>query len=300
MALKWHPDKNTDQKELSEKKFKEIAEAYSILSDKEKREFYDRHGNPDDNQDNSQYNPRRGPNMNGYRKTWSSRGNVDPSEIFRNFFGTTNPFENEAFFNPTGNHYHPGQHFQQSRNFHQEKSSNSIQQQEVKISLEENYNGCVKKFKIRSKIFLNSNETSIVEEVLELDIKSGMKDGTKFTFPAKGDQIHPTSDRNDIQFIIQSKPHPFFTRDDNDLEYKAKITLKQALCGGFVEIHHLDGRTIKIPLKGITAPNTRRTLQNEGMPIRKQNNWGNLHIIFDIEFPEYLEPNIIKELEKIL
>lgn len=43
LALKWHPDKNPDQKEEAEKKFKEISEAYEVLSDKEKREIYDRY-----------------------------------------------------------------------------------------------------------------------------------------------------------------------------------------------------------------------------------------------------------------
>ena len=43
-ALKWHPDRNQDKKELAEKKFKEVAEAYEVLSDKQKRQIYDQFG----------------------------------------------------------------------------------------------------------------------------------------------------------------------------------------------------------------------------------------------------------------
>jgi curved DNA-binding protein CbpA len=75
LALKWHPDKNLDNKEEAEAKFKTISEAYEILSDPEKRAVYDRHG------------------IEGLRGGAGSRGNrssdfhfTDPFEIFRDFF----------------------------------------------------------------------------------------------------------------------------------------------------------------------------------------------------------------------
>jgi DnaJ family protein B protein 4 len=278
MALKWHPDKNAEDKELAEKKFKEIAEAYSVLGDKEKRANYDRNGNSNDD-----FMPRgKGPQMRGYQRSWTNHG-VDPNEIFRQFFGAENPFGQQTFFNA------------------QEKSSNTVQQEDVKLTLEELYNGCHKKYRIKSKVFKNMNETMLVEKVLEFDVKPGWKDGTKITFERSGDQTHPSSSQNDIQFIISTKPHPVFTRVNNDLEYTAKITLKEALCGGVIEIECLDGRILKLNLKGVTNPTTKRILQNEGMPISKSSNErGNLIISFDIEFPDYLEPNIIKEISKIL
>jgi DnaJ family protein B protein 4 len=183
-----------------------------------------------------------------------------------------------------------------------ETKKNSVQQQIVKVTLEELFTGCLKKFKIKSKIFINMNETIIKEKILEFDVKQGWKDGTKITFEQAGDQLHPTIPQNDIEFIIETLPHTLFKRDGDDLTYKASITLKQALCGGYFEMQHLDGVKRKIPLKGITTPNTKRTIQNEGMPISKSKNKerGNLHIIFDVIFPEDIDQEVKQQLDKLL
>ena len=183
-----------------------------------------------------------------------------------------------------------------------ETKKNSIQQQIVKVTLEELFTGCLKKFKIKSKIFINMNETVVKEKILEFDVKQGWKDGTKITFEQTGDQLHPTIPQNDIEFVIESLPHAHFKRDGDDLIYTAAISLKQALCGGYFEMQHLDGVKRKIPLKGITTPNTKRTIQNEGMPISKSKNKerGNLHIIFDVIFPEDIDEEIKQQLEKLL
>jgi DnaJ-class molecular chaperone len=289
MALKWHPDKNQNNKEEAEKKFKEIAEAYAVLSDKEKKDFYDRHGNPSEQvpEQNPFGNFRRGPKKESYTRAWSSRGSVDPNEIFRQFFGSTNPFEEHANF------FH-------QQNQEPEKKSD-IQRIDIAIPLEDLYMGAHKKYKIKSKVFKSMNETEYIEKILEFDIKPGWKDGTKITFEKSGDQPHPSKNQNDIQFVISTKPHPLFYRNNFDLEYKARITLKQALCGGNIEIEHLDEKILKIPLKGITTPNTERIIQNEGMPnFKNPREKGNLIIKFEIDFPDYLEQNIKKELEKLL
>ncbi|XP_043931801.1 dnaJ homolog subfamily B member 2 isoform X2 [Protopterus annectens] len=84
-ALRWHPDKNPDNKEHAEKKFKEIAEAYEVLSDKNKRDVYDRYGKDG----LSGCNGAAGPNAEfpGFVFTFRS-----PDEVFREFFGGRDPF----------------------------------------------------------------------------------------------------------------------------------------------------------------------------------------------------------------
>lgn len=280
MALKWHPDKNPD-KTIAEQKFKEIAEAYAVLSDKEKKNYYDQYGHlPDDAEAHNNFSGM--PRGARFTRTTFSTGGIDPNEIFRNFFNQGDPFQDNDFF--------------------ANKPQNKTQQQIIKVGLDELFTGTHKIFKIKAKVFKNPNETFIMEKVLEFDVKAGWKDGTKITFEKSGDQIHPSSPQNDIQFIIQTKPHPLFERDGNDLIYKATISLKQALCGGSFILTHLDGQEKRIGLKGITTPQTRRILQNEGMPISKSRSKerGNLHIIFDVQFPESISNDDKKTFEKIL
>uniref|UniRef100_A0A3Q3BEW6 DnaJ heat shock protein family (Hsp40) member B2 n=1 Tax=Kryptolebias marmoratus TaxID=37003 RepID=A0A3Q3BEW6_KRYMA len=87
LALKWHPDKNPDNKEEAERKFKEVAEAYEVLSDKSRREAYDRYGNdrmPHSGSSTSDFS-----DFPGFTFTFRS-----PDEVFRDFFGGQDPFAN--------------------------------------------------------------------------------------------------------------------------------------------------------------------------------------------------------------
>ncbi|KAK7108927.1 hypothetical protein V1264_013062 [Littorina saxatilis] len=88
LALKWHPDKNPNNKDEAEKKFKEISEAYDVLSDKKKREVYDRYGkegvHPDNFQDDDFAHSAGHHHFHFQFRT--------PEEIFRDFFGTDDPF----------------------------------------------------------------------------------------------------------------------------------------------------------------------------------------------------------------
>ncbi|XP_074857700.1 dnaJ homolog subfamily B member 2-like [Carettochelys insculpta] len=93
-ALKWHPDKNPENKEHAERKFKEIAEAYEVLSDKSKRELYDRYGK-DGLSGAGTGDLRGGAGAPGF--TFTFRG---ADEVFREFFGGRDPFA--EFFDDVG------------------------------------------------------------------------------------------------------------------------------------------------------------------------------------------------------
>ncbi|XP_070566644.1 dnaJ homolog subfamily B member 6-like isoform X11 [Ptychodera flava] len=97
LALKWHPDKNQDKKDEAEKKFKEISEAYQVLSDKKKKEIYDRYGVEG-------LNGSTGASDFGaeFHDDFGSFFHFDfktPDEVFRDFFGGRDPFA--EFFEDT-------------------------------------------------------------------------------------------------------------------------------------------------------------------------------------------------------
>uniref|UniRef100_A0A7N4NYZ8 DnaJ heat shock protein family (Hsp40) member B2 n=1 Tax=Sarcophilus harrisii TaxID=9305 RepID=A0A7N4NYZ8_SARHA len=102
-ALQWHPDKNPDNKEFAEQKFKEVAEAYEVLSDEHKRNLYDRYG-------------KDGLSGAGSESPWAGSGGFtftfrNPEEVFREFFGGQDPFAD--FFDDLG----PGQGMLHARAF---------------------------------------------------------------------------------------------------------------------------------------------------------------------------------------
>uniref|UniRef100_A0A2K6NJM8 J domain-containing protein n=1 Tax=Rhinopithecus roxellana TaxID=61622 RepID=A0A2K6NJM8_RHIRO len=85
LALKWHPDKNPENKEEAERRFKQVAEAYEVLSDAKKRDVYNRYGEA---------------GAEGGCYIFSFR---DPAEVFREFFGGQDPFSFDLFGNPLEN-----------------------------------------------------------------------------------------------------------------------------------------------------------------------------------------------------
>jgi len=296
MALKYHPDKNKNPG--AEEKFKEVAEAYEVLSDKQKREIFDRYG-----EEGLKGSPEGGPGGPG-GFTYEFRG--DPREIFsRMFGGSDNPFSNmfggggSTMFMQSGEEdmdYTPfgGFSFMQgggmpSMSTRIKRPRDSPIQHDVSVSLDELYTGCTKKMKISRRVVSPDGTSSVQEKVLAVDIKPGWKAGTKITFPEEGDQF-PGRIPADVVFIIKERQHPKFKREGNDIVYTANVPLRQALCGGQVTVPTISGRNIQLPFTQLT-PTSEQRIPNHGMPISKcPGKKGDMIINFNIVFPTNLPP----------
>lgn len=319
LALKYHPDKN--KAAGAEERFKEIAEAYEVLSDKKKREVYDQFG-----EEGLHGGAPSGNTENGAEYSYHG---IDPRATFAQFFGSSNPFG--VFFNndqsqrmmftdnmfPGGmdddmdvfsqigmqqQRQGPGCAFRsQSFNIHnspnrKERTQDPAVEHDLYVSLEDIEKGCTKKMKISRNVIQTDGSSRKEEKVLNIVVKPGWKCGTKITFQREGDQT-PGKIPADIVFIIRDKPHNTFKREASDIRYTTKITLKDALCGTTVRVPTLSGETISLNTVGeIIKPVTVKRISGRGLPYPKEpQRKGDLLIGFDIKFPDNI-PQPTKEL----
>ncbi|XP_076638676.1 dnaJ protein homolog 1 [Colletes latitarsis] len=313
LALKYHPDKNRSAD--AEEKFKEIAEAYEVLSDAKKRDVYDTYGEEG-------LKGEAGSARHGGGPTYSFHG--DPKATFAQFFGSASPFQNFfEFGNPIGNRvfcFHDddmdiddplglgvGPQHQSSQggafrshsfNFvgptstkggGKDRAQDPAIEHDLCITLEEILRGCTKKMKISRRVVQPDGTTRKEDKVLTINVKPGWKAGTKITFQREGDQGRGKVPA-DIVFIIRDKPHPLFRREGSDIRYPCKMSLKQALCGTVIEVPTLTGEKITLNLtREIVKPNLVKRIQGHGLPFPKEpSRKGDLLVSFDIKFPESL------------
>lgn len=311
MALKWHPDRNRDNKEKATEQFKLIGEAYDVLSDPQKKAIYDKYGEeglkgmPADGADGGAGGFPGGFTTSGSGPTifFTTSGGKgvnfrDPFSLFADFFGGSNPFGGDGdddFFSfssgPRG--------FSRSRNSSSSSSSRRknagpIQDPpivcDLKLSLDDLYNGLTKKMKISRTITDAAGNDKTESKVIQIPIRAGMKEGTKITYEKEGDE-KPGHIPADIVFVIKQIPHPYLTRDGNDLVVKQTITLQQALCGFDINVPYLNNQTRRVHSDGIITPtNNTLTIRGAGMPLsREPGKYGDLIVNFDIRFPTSLD-----------
>nr|GMD11505.1 DnaJ homolog subfamily B member 13-like [Ipomoea batatas] len=308
LAMKWHPDKNPTNKKEAEDKFKQISEAYEVLSDPQKREIYDQYG---EEGLKGEVPPPNGGGGGGATFFQTGDGpNVfrfnprNANDIFAEFFGSSSPFGGGMRGNSRFSSSLFGDDMFSSFGDGRPMSSGPRKappiERKLPCSLEELYKGTTKKMKISREIADMSGKTLPVEEILTIDIKPGWKKGTKITFTEKGNE-EPNLIPADLVFIIDEKPHGTFTREGNDLVVTQRISLAEALTGYTVHLTTLDGRKLTIPINSVIHPDFEEVVPREGMPIPKEpTKKGNLRIKFNIKFPTRLTPEQKSGIKKLL
>ncbi|XAR50835.1 hypothetical protein NMG60_11005284 [Bertholletia excelsa] len=301
LAMKWHPDKNPKNKKEAEAKFKEISEAYDVLSDPQKRVVYDQYG---EEGLKGQVPPHgAGGFSGGYDGGSSTTFRFNPrsaDDIFSEFFGFTSPFGGMGDMGGSrsgASGFSRGMFgddiFASFRGGAGEGSGSMPRkgaaiERTLPCNLEDLYKGTTKKMKISRDVIDACGRPNTMEEILTIEIKPGWKKGTKITFPEKGNEQRGVIPA-DLVFIIDEKPHSTFKREGNDLLVTQKVSLVEALTGYTAQVTTLDGRNLTVPVNTIISPTYEEVVKGEGMPIPKDSSKrGNLRIKFNLKFPSRL------------
>jgi len=261
-ALEWHPDRHKDDKENAERRFKEINEAYQVLSDFQKKSAYDQYGH-------SAFSPggvpggfggadtpfsqggQYGPFTYTYTTRRGGEGNPfagfdfgDPFEIFEQFFGGGTPFGR----------------------------ARSTPRYSITIDFMEAVGGV-------------SKEVSIGGKKRKIKIPAGVYEGVRINF-------------GDFMLSVNIKPHSLFEREDDDIYVTVKIPYSLAILGGEIEIPTVDGE-VKIRIRSGTQPGTVVRLRGRGVVHLHGRGRGDQYVRLSILVPEKLTKDQKKFAEEL-
>jgi len=283
LARKYHPDVNPGDKE-AEERFKEINEAYEVLSDPEKRRKYDQlgaswqqwqrmGGNPRDF-DWSQWFSREWPGGRVHVE-YGDLGDLFGEGIFSDFF--------RAIFGDVGTR--PRARWWEARPRY---ARGQDYEQPVEISLEEAFRG--------TKRVLEKDGRR-----LEVTIPPGVKTGSRVRIAGQGGPGIGGGRPGDLYLKVTVLPHPIFKRQGDDLHCEVPVDLYTAVLGGEVRVPTLEGDVmLKIP-PGTQGGQTFR-LRGKGMPnLRNPRQRGDLYVKVQVQVPQNLsqrERELFRELAK--
>ncbi len=332
-AIKYHPDKNPDDKE-AEEKFKEAAEAYQVLSDPKKRALYDQYGHNMGPQGFS------GGGASGFGGFGGFGGGMSMDDIF-SMFG-------DIFGGGGGG---------ASRRGPQRRKGTDLRIK-VKVSLKDVMNGVTKKLKLpryvacetckgtgakdassyhtcstcngtgyvtrmqqsifgiqqtqsvchecngQGKVITEKcstcNGDGIVkkDEIVTFKIPAGIKDGMTLTIQGQGNAAPNGGVNGDLQIVIEEEKDPNLIRDDNDLIYNLMLDFPTAALGGTAEVPMIEGKArLKIPAG--TQPGKVLRLRGKGVPNVNGGTPGDLLVNVMVYVPEKLTDEERKAIESL-
>ena len=273
LAMKYHPDRNPNKKE-AEERFKEINEAYAVLSDREKRRQYDTIGAEGFRQRFTQEDIFRGFDFDEILSgLFGGRGRRE----FR--FGGRSGFDFGDFFAGQGGYQDMGRMPQRGEDILYELS----------ISLEDAAAGGEKKISYR--------KNGKIQEV-SVRIPRGISTGKKLRLAGKGMEGKKGGPPGDLYLQISIREHPIFTREGDDLIVEKEINFSEAVLGTTVEIPTLDGKKrVKIPPG--TQSYTKMRLKGLGIPHFQKEGRGDEYVKVVVRVPQRVTEKSRKLIEEL-
>ena len=314
LALKYHPDRNPDDK-ASEDKFKEINEAYSVLSDGEKRQNYDRYGSAEGM--GAGFGAFTGAGFgdifedifgdffgfSGQRRKRPAKGNdlrydLDIT-LEESAFGTEEHIEIPRWEDCTSCHgsgSKPGKGPVTCSNC---RGAGNVRFQQGFFSVSKTCGTCNGTGTIITDPCPSCKGNGKVKmtRTLSVRVPAGVDSGSRLRMSGEGDPGIYGGPSGDLYIVIDIKDHPVFVRKNYDIFYETNISFPQAVLGSEIEVPTLDGTTIlRIPAG--TPPGKSFHLKGKGIPRLGGHGKGDEIVVVSVEVPKSVTPRQKELLEE--
>jgi molecular chaperone DnaJ len=336
LARKYHPDLNPGDK-AAEEKFKQLQEAYDVLSDTKKRQMYDQYGFYNDNVPTGDYGPHPedgGQNVNfDFGGFDFGGGQAGGGSSFRDLFGQF--FGGGRRGAPTAPEEEPGgdleyqieidfwdavrgavKKLQVTRLDSCEtchgtgavgtpqtcptcNGTGSIQQTAGKMRFNVPCNRCGGTGKLRTPCRICGGEGRVRKtETIDVRIPAGVDNGGRVRVPGKGNAGTMGAPAGDLYLRVVVRPHDFFERRGNDIHTKVPVTVAEASLGAKIEVPTIDGRAlVRIP-PGTSSGKTLR-LKEKGVPSVRKGARGDQYVEIAVLVPEPTDERVRKLMKEL-
>lgn len=292
LARKYHPDVNPGDKK-AEEKFKEINEAYEVLSDPDKRKKYDTLGPNWQEQFGPQFNRRTYARSNAYR---TSPLDFESGSGFSDFF--------EALFGRANAGGASGMGGMRGQESFRRRVGDNIEQP-VEVTIQEAYTGASRTFNIQStevcpicrgtgevgsRTCTNCGGQGMLTNTKRLQIKipAGVDTGSKIRVAGEGQPGIGGGPRGDLYLVISVKADPQYERKGDDLYTDIEVDLITAMLGGEVPVPMPDGRKLVLTIPPETQNGRLFRLSGKGMPRLRGEGNGTLFARLKVVLPMHL------------